>query len=376
MAGLQTAPAYHDFLTTYFGPQGDYHSQGSLDTILALSEQQQREIALTVFFNELRISSQEAASGHGYHRGENAIAQLFPGSNYGGDIKLFFSRIHTLDGGNIDLLAPGGLINAGLASAFVGDKKPSELGIVTQRGGAILAYTQGDFQVNQSRVFAIASPAIDFTPLFTLRDANGQPIEPYKDIIAWSAQGSIDAGRGSKGALSVSGGRKVFDSKGNLSSDVPPTIDGSGIRAQIRGNLDPGGVFLAAPHGIVDAGEAGIGGSQVTIAATAIVGATNIQTGTGGLSSNVATTPAPPVASPAAATSASAAASQAAAQSASNTAAKSDAANSLNQTPVKVSILSAELVGAGEYSLGDIREGKHQHPTETEDEKNKKKSGI
>jgi len=374
LAGLSSKPTYSSLLEAYFGNNGTYRldeagkvvfganaEAGTLARIQALGDDQQRELALLVLFNELKLSSQEAAKGQGYQRGERAIATLFPGDDYSGDIKLFFSRVHTLDGGNIELLAPGGLINAGLASAFVGEKKPSELGVVTQRGGAVLSYTKGDFQVNQSRVFAIASLPTDFTPRFGLFDTTGSNIEPYKDIIAWSADGSIDAGRGSKGALSVSGGKKGFDQLGNLTEDVPPTIDGSGIRAQIRGTIDPGNVYLVAPKGIVDAGEAGIGGSQVTIAATAIVGATNIQTGSGGLSSNVATTTAPAVVAPAAASSAAASASQMAQQSTAESASKNKTDSSENPASnTKVSILSAELVGAGEYSVNDIREGKHQ----------------
>jgi hypothetical protein len=387
MAGLQLEPTYQTFLSQYFGASGSYRlasdgtvtfagnaDQTSLNRALDLPVQRQRELALLVFFNELKLSSQEAASTSSYKRGEQAIASLFPGSNYQGDIKLFFSRIYTLDGGNINLLAPGGLINAGLASAFVGDKQPNQLGIVTEQGGSILAYTQGDFQVNQSRVFAIASPPSNFTPGFTMFDEEGNTIGSYKDIIAWSANGNIDAGRGSKGALSVSGGKKAFDQKGNLTDIVPPTISGSGIRAQISGSLNPGNVYLAAPHGIVDAGEAGIGGGAVTIAATAIVGAGNITTGSGGLSSNVATTPSAPASAPAGAASAASAASKAAEQSVSNSTDKAAAAEDASKAAnVKLSILSADLVGAGEYSVGDIREGKHEKPAGGSEEEQKKK---
>ena len=55
---------------------------------------------------------------------------------------LYFSRIYTLDGGDIRLLSPGGEINAGLASppaAFNSTKDASELGIVAQRSGNISA---------------------------------------------------------------------------------------------------------------------------------------------------------------------------------------------------------------------------------------------
>ena len=54
-------------------------------------------------------------------------------------------------------------------------------------------------------------------------------------------------------------------------------VSGSGIRtAATTIGREPGDVVLAAPRGIVDAGEAGIGGNNVTIAANAIIGASNI----------------------------------------------------------------------------------------------------
>ncbi|QSA97270.1 filamentous haemagglutinin family protein [Methylococcus sp. EFPC2] len=370
MAGLQTKPAYGTFLQDYFGETGSYRvaadgrvtygptaDASSLGHALALPEEQQRELALLVFFNELKLSSQEAAAGNGYRRGDEAIATLFPGDKYDGDIKLFFSRIHTTDGGGIDMVVPGGLINAGLASAFVGEKKPSELGIVTQRGGAVQAYTLGDFQVNQSRVFAIASALSDFTPRFGLYDTMGTFIESYKDVVAWSATGNIDAGRGSKGALSVSNGKKGFDQNGNWTDDVPPTIDGSGVRAQIRGNLEAGNVYLAAPQGVVDAGEAGIGGNQVTIAANAIIGASNIQTGAGGLSSNVSTSTAAPVAPPASAASAATSATKSA-QSVSDGGDKSGDPSKAENKQAGVSLINADVVGFGNCSVGDVRDGK------------------
>src|SRR5262249_51549305 len=40
-----------------------------------------------------------------YSRGDTAVATLFPtATTYKGDLSLFFSRIYTLDGGNVDLL--------------------------------------------------------------------------------------------------------------------------------------------------------------------------------------------------------------------------------------------------------------------------------
>ena len=50
--------------------------------------------------------------------------------------------MYTLDGGDISLFAPGGEINAGLATppvAFGINKSPSELGVVVQSTGNVSA---------------------------------------------------------------------------------------------------------------------------------------------------------------------------------------------------------------------------------------------
>ena len=47
--------------------------------------------------------------------GLDAVATLFPEAGaWSGDLSLVFSRIYTLDGGDINLMAPGGLLNVGL----------------------------------------------------------------------------------------------------------------------------------------------------------------------------------------------------------------------------------------------------------------------
>ncbi|MEI6334090.1 MAG: filamentous hemagglutinin family protein [Methylococcaceae bacterium] len=217
-------------------------------------------VVLPVYMNEIRESGKAAAgSGKlGSEGGYAAIETLFPGTKWNGDLNLFFSKIQTLDGGGINLLVPGGMINAGLAVAFTGAKKSSDLGIVAQKEGAINAVVDGDFLVNQSRVFALDGG----------------------DITLWSSSGDLDAGRGAKSAIAAPPPIVSFDESGNLVIEFPPIVSGSGIRtaASSVGRV-PGDVYLFAPKGVVDAGEAGIGGKNVFIAATAVLGANNIQVG-------------------------------------------------------------------------------------------------
>lgn len=73
-----------------------------------------------------------------------------------------------------------------------------------------------------------------------------------------------------------------FDQNGNLIVAFPAPVAGSGIRTAAplnKPNALAGNVGLFAPGGVVNASEAGIGGNNVTISATAVLGAGNIQVG-------------------------------------------------------------------------------------------------
>lgn len=211
-----------------------------------------------LFFNELKLAGREKD----FVRGEAAIATAFPHNNNAGDISLFYSQIRTLDGGDINLFAPHGGINGGLAIAPVGlNKEASELGIVAQSLGRVRAITRDDFTVNQSRVF-------------TLRGG---------DITLWSSQGNIDAGKGSKSVVSAPKPSTSIDTNGNIKTELPASAKGSGIRLLVTDSADvPGAVDLIAPLGEVNAGDAGIDSSgKVYINADRVVGADNITAGGG-----------------------------------------------------------------------------------------------
>lgn len=186
----------------------------------------------------------------GWHPG---TAGVLPTTDYAGDIRLYFSQLKTEQDGDIDLLVPGGLINAGLAVAQGLKKQASELGVVTQRGGAIRSFVHGDLLVNQSRIFTVGGG----------------------DILLWSGAQDIDAGKGARSAgaapapvLLVRDGRIFFD--------LAPAISGSGIAA--FGENPVPYVDLIAPHGEVNAGDAGIRSSgNLNIAAVRVVNADVIQ---------------------------------------------------------------------------------------------------
>jgi filamentous hemagglutinin family protein len=226
---------------------------------------------IATFFKDLVAAGRDANlhPATGYRQGYAAIDSLFPGSRpvsgstspYSGDLRLAFSRIYTLAGGDISLLVPGGLVDVGLAMAPIGApvRKPSDLGIVAQRAGSVDIFASGDVLVNQSRIFTLGGG----------------------DIAIWSTTGNIDAGRGSKSAISAPPPTIVVDALGNVRIDLAGAVAGSGIRGILTDpSLKPGSVDLIAPAGTVNAGDAGIGSAgNLNIAAQHVVGLDNIQVG-------------------------------------------------------------------------------------------------
>ena len=199
-----------------------------------------------------------ATSDSSYDPAYAAIDTLFPGNQTSqGDLNMLLSRIHTLDNGNIRIIIPGGGANAGVASLGIASlqKDENELGVVAQQLGDVSAYVRDDFFVNASRVFALRGG----------------------DILMFSRDGDLDAGRGSKTAISSPAPRiiEVVNDDGSTSFVVefPPTIAGSGIRNFAPAGTIPGDAFLFAPNGVINAGEAGIGTAGNFIGdATAITG--------------------------------------------------------------------------------------------------------
>ena len=98
-------------------------------------------------------------------------------------------------------------------------------------------------------------------------------------ILGWSAEGDINAGRGSKTTVVYTPPRRLYDTWGNssLSPTVPSTGAGIATLAPVV-EVPPGDIDLIAPLGTIDAGEAGIRVSgNVNIAALQVVNAANIQ---------------------------------------------------------------------------------------------------
>lgn len=306
--GAAAMADYSGILNAYVEPSSQYSSiylpeltqymkqrtgNNNLDSTQALADfklldrQAQTAFINQVFFAELKTGGRDAIDAASnsfgdYSRSERAILTMFPafttntnlisqpGSimqafgdianeqvTHPGDLDLFYSQIRSERGGRIELLVPGGLINAGLAVAGNLEKPDTDLGIVSLRGGELVAMVRGDFQVNQSRVFTLGG----------------------SDLMLYSALADIDAGKGAKTSSStpppvirIEDGKVIYDYSGSVS--------GSGIAALTATGGKPGTVDLFAPYGEINAGEAGIrSAGNINLGARVIIGADNIVAG-------------------------------------------------------------------------------------------------
>ncbi|MFA7316486.1 MAG: filamentous hemagglutinin family protein [Sulfuricella sp.] len=251
----QPALTEAEALAAFGDPAKFPYGQSTLPAAVVYAQEIRR-----MFFDELKQAGIEQSKGGNYDRGFDAVAALFPAATSPGDINLFFSQIKTVQGGGIDLMAPGGLVNAGLSSTTGVDKKAPELGIVTVDGGSIRSFSRGNFLVNQSRVFTLGGG----------------------DILIWSSEGDIDAGKGSKTASATPPPTITTDPKtGLVTVDTSNAVSGSGIAVLLaKPGISAGRTDLIAPMGTVNAGDAGIrAAGDLNIAALHVVGAENIQFG-------------------------------------------------------------------------------------------------
>ncbi|HWY25698.1 MAG TPA: filamentous hemagglutinin family protein, partial [Nevskia sp.] len=249
-----------------------------LASFKALSSKQQLPLIAQVLYDELSATGIAHNTQHtSYDRGTTAINTLFPTMDaqgktlaYKGDINMFFSQLKTEQGGDVDLLAPGGSVVVGLPNP------PAELTVVKSTGappvpaaanlgilvlgsGAIQGLANNSFIVNQSRIL-------------TLEGGN---------IILWASNGDIDAGRGAKSASGAPPPVIQTDANGNVFVNPLNDVAGSGIGQLVATpGVQAGLVNLIAPKGDVNAGDAGIRvAGNLNIAAVVVIGADNISVG-------------------------------------------------------------------------------------------------
>lgn len=271
-----------------------------------------------------------------YARGYAALELVFPGigdrdadgnfTTYQGDLNLFASRIKTESGGNIEFMLPGGNLIAGLTNtpAALVDVGNNVLGVVAVGPGDIKGFARGDMLVNQSRILTVGGG----------------------DVLLWSSEGDIDAGKGKKTAVAVPPPLILVDKFGNVTQILQGAASGSGIGALQPAGGQAGDVDLIAPKGTVNAGDAGIRAGNLNIAAQVVLGADNISVS--------GTSTGTPVADTSAVTAASSGASNAGGDVSSTTAALaqnlSEAARAAEELKkaFKPTFITAEVIGHGE----------------------------
>jgi hypothetical protein len=213
--------------------------------------------------------------GASYDSGYQAIATLFPtkdaGGNaltYQGDINMFYSQIKTEQSGNINLLAPGGSVVVGVPNPdpSLNSSKldpfnptltaPANLGLLVLGSGGVYGFADQDFEVNQSRILTLQGG----------------------DIILWSSNGNIDAGKGARTAQGAPPPVVQTDQSGNVFVNPVGAVSGSGIGQLLTiPGITAGLVNLIAPRGAVNAGEAGIRAINLNIAALQVLNVGNIK---------------------------------------------------------------------------------------------------
>jgi hypothetical protein len=312
----------------YFAELGDPQVK-TLADYKKLGVEDQKRIALALFFIVLRDAGRDhnlaGSAGFGnYSAGQNAVATLFKGSAWSGEITTQARDIRTKSGGDIFLLAPGGGLK--LADSVIGTPLAPP-GIITESGGRINIFTDQNVDIGISRIF-------------TLRGG---------DEVIWSSKGNIAAGSSSKTVQSAPPTRVLIDPQsGDVKTDLAglATGGGIGVLATVAG-VAPGSVDLIAPLGTIDAGDAGIRATgNLNIAAVSVLNASNISVG-----GSSAGAPAAPVASAPnvgglTSSSNTAAATNTTAQTQANKAATQQA-TSTAQTQELPSIISVEVIGYG-----------------------------
>ncbi|RJR22826.1 MAG: filamentous hemagglutinin N-terminal domain-containing protein [Nitrospiraceae bacterium] len=182
-----------------------------------------------------------------------------------GNINMIASQIGTSIGQSDIFVIAAGSMNLGkTALPIAGQKSDDFTGVWTGGGGAINIFTGYDVNVNESRIMTFYGG----------------------DITIWSDEGNINAGRGSRTAVSASPARmEEYPAGSGIYRKVfSPPVLGSGIRAVTfdpdgSGPLampEPGDIHLTAPSGVIDAGEAGITGGKIILAALEVKNSANI----------------------------------------------------------------------------------------------------
>lgn len=334
LIGWMKANAGTELLSRYGST--DVSAADAYAVFVTLPELRQRNFLIKeVYFNELAVTADPKGPSYlQYSRGYKAINTLFPASlGYTanglaggasdsarvatGDLDLRLAAIETMYGGDIGILGPGGRVIAGSVVAtsqqaerrtydgarlFAGGKlftagaattirsiPAGYEGVLTLRGGNVFTFTDGDFLLNQSRLFT----------------------QQGGDIKMWSSNGDLNAGQGPKTSANFPPIVAHLDQNAVVSVDEAGGVTGAGIAAlKSTPEAPDADVYLIAPRGKVDAGDAGVRVSgNLSVAAMVVVNADNFKVS--GITAGIPVVQAPNVTGLAASSNAAAATQQA-----------------------------------------------------------------
>ena len=183
-----------------------------------------------------------------------------PAIDGSGTISMTSSQIDSAAGKSDVYVMARGVIDIGKSTLSSGPQPTT--GIYTNTGGGVNIFAGSDVNVNESRAMTFLGG----------------------DITVWSDHGDINAGRGSATTVNTPVPILVLQPDGTFKTVNPPPAAGSGIRALTydpdgSGPLlppNPGNIYLFAPQGVIDAGEAGIAGGKVVLGATEVLNSQNI----------------------------------------------------------------------------------------------------
>ncbi|MEP6605319.1 MAG: filamentous hemagglutinin family protein [Nitrosospira sp.] len=244
----------------------------AVKAVRALDADTQRGMVREMVYSALLVTGRDSNNraspfAANFERGYAALELVFPGlreqnvdgsfKNYQGEINLFASRIKTERGGNIEFMVPGGDLIVGLSNtpAVLVDTGNDVLGMLTVADGNVRGFARDNILVNQSRILTVGGG----------------------NVLLWSSEGDIDAGKGKKTASAVPPPIiKVDPASGKVTQELQGAASGSGIGALSSGGMVAGDIDLIAPKGTVNAGDAGIRANNLNIAAQVVLGADNI----------------------------------------------------------------------------------------------------
>jgi len=325
---IPTSPSYFQY----------YRGYRAIQTLFPVSAGYTNNLAVyTTDPTTITADSPQGIPTRNLVNGQPATAQTVATGN--ADLRL--ATIQTLNGGDLTILGPGGNFVAGSVvrtstqaaqrvTRFGVDQSASLTygqlvnrntnrisaipigfeGVLTLNGGSVSTFTDGNFLVNQSRVFSLAGG----------------------DITMWSSNGDLNAGQGPRSASNFPPVTVRFNLDGFSQVDSAGSVSGAGIGAFQRRPTDPtSSIILVAPAGEVDAGDAGVRATgNVLVAAARVANSDGFSAG--GTISGVPSLAATPAAI-------------APTSAASAVASQNGSSNSGNDNANRRSIISVEVLG-------------------------------